>query len=75
MNCENLLFLMNYERFHYLFICLLMDQIVFLHESMFMICFLKNINFGDMMKLFYKFELKRKFFYSNLWPSSMSYNN
>ena len=37
-----------------------------LYESMFMICFTKNINFGDMMKLFYKFELERKVFYSSL---------
>ena len=34
---------------------LFMDQLVVLHESMFMICFMKNIKFGDMMKLFYKF--------------------
>ena len=37
-----------------------------LHESMFVICFMKNINFGDMMKLFYKFELGRKVFYFGL---------
>ena len=34
-----------------------------LYESMFVICFMKNINFEDMMKLFYKFELGRKVFY------------
>ena len=33
-----------------------------LDESIFMFCFMKNINFGDMMKLFYKFELERKNF-------------
>ena len=33
-----------------------------LYESMFMFCFMKNINFGYMMKLFYKFELERNFF-------------
>ena len=33
-----------------------------LYESMFMICFMKNIKFGDMMKLFYTFELERKVF-------------
>ena len=40
-----------------------------LHESMFIICFIKNLNFGDMMKLFYKSELERKVFYSGLWHS------
>ena len=35
-----------------------------LHESMFMFGFMKNINFEYMMKLFYKFELERNFFYS-----------
>ena len=33
-----------------------------LHESMFMFCFMENITFGDMIKLFYKFELERKNF-------------
>ena len=47
---------------------------MFLHESMFMICLMKNINFGDMIKLFHKFGLERKVFYSNLWPSSMDFN-
>ena len=37
-----------------------------LHESMFMIWYMKNIKFGDIMKLFYKFELERKVFYSGL---------
>ena len=32
-----------------------------LDESMFMILFVKNIKFGDMMKLFYKFELDISF--------------
>ena len=40
-----------------------------LHESMFMICFMKNIKFGDMMKVFYKFEFERKVFYFDLWLS------
>ena len=31
-----------------------------LQESMFMFCFMKNMNFGYMMKLIYKFELERK---------------
>ena len=35
------------------------------HESVFMICFMKNIKFGDMIKLFYKFELGRKIVYSS----------
>ena len=39
-----------------------------LHKSMFMIWFMKNIKFGDMMELFYKFEFERKKFYSGLWP-------
>ena len=43
-----------------------MDQIWILHESISMVCFMKNINLGDMMKLFYKFELERKVFYSSL---------
>ena len=46
-----------------------------LHESMFMICFTKNIIFGDVMKLFYKFKLDRNFFYYDLWPSSLGCNN
>ena len=46
-----------------------------LHKSMFMICFMKNTKFGDMMKLIYKFEFERKVFYSGLWPLSISYNN
>ena len=37
-----------------------------LYESMFIICFMENINFRDMMKLFYKFELERKIFYFGL---------
>ena len=43
-----------------------MDQILILHKSIFMVCFMKNINLVDMMKLFYKFELKRKVFYFGL---------
>ena len=35
-------------------------------ESMFMTCFMKNINFGDMIKLFNKFEFERKVFYYGL---------
>ena len=46
-----------------------------LYENMFMIWFMKNIKFEDMMKLFYKFELKIKVFYSDLWSSSIDYNN
>ena len=43
-----------------------MDQLIIFHEINFMICFMKNIKFGDMMKLFYKFELERKVFNSSL---------
>ena len=39
-----------------------MDQILILHENMFMISFMKDIIFKVMMKLFYKFELERKVF-------------
>ena len=52
-----------------------MDQIVILYENKFVMCFVKNINFEDMMKLFYKFELERRVFYSSLWPSPIGYNN
>ena len=37
-----------------------------LHESMYVICFMKKIYFADMIKLFYKFELQRKVFYFGL---------
>ena len=59
-----------------------------LNESMFMFCFMKNINFGDMMKLFFKFELERKVFFTLVYgphqwviiiyygsSSLMGYNN
>ena len=43
-----------------------MDHLVILHKSIFMICFMKNIKFEDMMKLFYTFEFERKVIDSGL---------